>query len=164
MHTPQRVIFLDLDGVMMTSHSRRLWQEGVRRGTTLPDKEGWFRSLDTRAVAALGRIVTATGAGLVITSSLRHGLSVGELRRLFHAHGLAEHVHDKLHDAAPGDRGTQIDAWLSWQADPPRFVVVDDLDDGISRRFAAAFVRCEDEAGLGDPEAEALVLDLLTRP
>ncbi|WP_205961074.1 HAD domain-containing protein, partial [Paramuribaculum intestinale] len=69
------VIFLDFDGVLNTEQCQaRLAVEGM------PNKDAWGPLFDQRAVENLRRIIDATDAAIVISSSWRYAHSLGSLR------------------------------------------------------------------------------------
>ena len=79
----QPVIFLDFDGVLNTEqYQARLAIEGK------PKKDAWGPLFDPRAVANLQKIVEATDARIVISSSWRYVHKLGSLRMMWEVRGL----------------------------------------------------------------------------
>ena len=79
----QPVIFLDFDGVLNTEQYQAwLAIEGK------PKKDAWGPLFDPRAVANLQKIVEATDARIVISSSWRYIPTLGSLRMMWEVRGL----------------------------------------------------------------------------
>ncbi|MDE6338813.1 MAG: hypothetical protein K2K97_03370 [Muribaculaceae bacterium] len=71
------VIFLDFDGVLNTEqYQARLAVEGK------PTKDAWGPLFDPRAVGNLKKIIDATDAEIVISSSWRYLYTLGSLRMM----------------------------------------------------------------------------------
>jgi hypothetical protein len=110
-----KVIFLDIDGVMNGLESRP------------QDRRGVVSWLEPVPVALLNRIVAATGAVVVVSSSWRLTVPWDDLRAAFRAAGCTAELVDRTPDLDAGDRQREVMAWLAAQAAPPRrFVVIDD--------------------------------------
>lgn len=110
------VIFLDIDGVMNNT--------GEHAGG------GPVSWLDPTNVAILNKVVRATGAVVVISSSWRLSASLAELRAGFVAAGCIAEIVDVTPDLDGPRRGREIRAWLDAQAAPPaRYVAIDDQFD-----------------------------------
>lgn len=120
--TMNKIIFLDVDGVLNTHSTIRRTSDG-------------FPFVDTRKVLRLRKIVERTGAQIVLSSSWRYGATRGatiweqlaycELREEF------MRVHCPLWiDITPclpqTKRWKEINAWLSLH-DVDRFVIIDDI-------------------------------------
>ncbi len=117
-----KVVFLDIDGVL----NSRVYDLERNEGET---------AIDHSRLPLLKRIVDATGAIIVLSSSWRlHWEPNGES---WHAGG---HYMDdefasaelKLTDKTPvlGDRADEISAWLRAHPETESFVIVDDLFGG----------------------------------
>jgi hypothetical protein len=117
-----RVIFLDFDGVLNTTAdepdvSGELWTEA------------W---LDEALVARLARLVEATEATVVLSTSWRQRRSREELAAMLGLRGYAGGVHDvtpRLPRPAEGERlvrASEITAWLATHPDVRSFVILDD--------------------------------------
>lgn len=88
MAVTDKIIFLDLDGVMNTlRHQRQLMYEGK----VWEDRHGAF--FDPVAVAQLRRIIDATHAAIVIESSWKC-LGLEAMQRLWHARRMPGEVID----------------------------------------------------------------------
>ena len=159
-----KVIFLDIDGVL-NGHE---FDREVMCGQIHPDK-----------VARLNRILRATDAKVVLSSAWRYIVHRGEanlmgLEWLLRSHGV---IADRLIDVtrpdtmvtravytgvpsswpATNERGQQIADWLAAHPGPiigpaTRYVVIDDLDLGISELHP--LVLTDGTIGLTDANAE----------
>jgi HAD domain in Swiss Army Knife RNA repair proteins len=105
-----KVIFLDIDGVLNTTGSRKPSKDAK---VIEPALLGRFRSL-----------VADTGARTVLSSTWRH-----EPDGLVSARGLGVPFSDVLPDLRPRPRNEEIIAWLKTHSEVDRFVVIDDDDD-----------------------------------
>ncbi|WAS98257.1 HAD domain-containing protein [Nannocystis punicea] len=136
---PDRVLFLDIDGVMNTLSS------------PVDPAIGLTSLLLPGCVAALNRVVQATGAVVVVTSTWRLTMPLAELRAHFRAAGCVAEIVDVTPDLDAPRRDREIAAWLAAQAEPPRAYCIldDDRDmDGLPGRL----VRTDSRRGLGDDE------------
>lgn len=118
------IIFLDFDGVLNTEqHQAKL---AVDR---LPNKDAWGPLFDPRAVANLRKIIDATDAAIVISSSWRYIHQPGSLRMMWEVRELPGEILDTTpYGAAYISRGEDIECWLS-QHGQHDYVIIDDLDD-----------------------------------
>ncbi len=118
------VIFLDFDGVLNTEqYQARLVVDGK------PTKDAWGPLFDPRAVANLLRILDATDAEIVISSSWRYVFRLGSLRMMWEARELPGEIIGSLPCGATYiSRGEEIEGWLE-RNDRPTYAIIDDLDD-----------------------------------
>lgn len=118
------VIFLDFDGVLNTEqYQARLSVEGK------PNKDAWGPMFDPRAVDNLRRIIDATDAAIVISSSWRYLHRLGSLRMMWEVRELPGEIIDTIPCGATYiSRGEDIEFWLD-EHGRPDYVVIDDLDD-----------------------------------
>jgi hypothetical protein len=127
----RRIVFLDFDGVL-NSHEYLLSMSGRSMQSEAED-------LDPVNVARLNRIVAASGAEVVISSSWRYGRSVEALAAMLAERGFEGKVIDKTPDWSSmtdgnvyvaEQRGDEIKAWLDERgAGVTAFVVLDDDND-----------------------------------
>lgn len=148
------VLFLDFDGVLnsepwllpfaLSSGDERLGDVDFMRGL-----------IDRRNLAHLQRIVTATAARIVISSSWRETLSLDALRDILSSHGLVAEI--------PGvtptgqTRRRAIEGWLAAHPEVTRYVVLDDLDLGPWTQH----VHTDVQQGLTDADADRAIGVLL---
>lgn len=146
------VIFLDVDGVL---NHRGTWDDKSQRGP-------W--RLCPAAVARFNRVVAATGAQVVISSSWR-GNEAGE-RKLHNAGVLKRWHKDKrtprLNTITKGGiyiakvRGEEIDDWLSRHPEVRNYVIVDDESDMLDYQ-KPRFVQTDfHDGGLLDEHCERI--------
>ncbi len=108
----RRVIFLDIDGVLAPI---RRWDR--------------YGDLDPACIQVLNDIVASGGAEVVVSSTWRHGKTIGELQEMLEAQGFAGLVLDKTPGDMPGaGRGKEIAAWLAEHA-VAGYVIIDDHGD-----------------------------------
>jgi len=83
-----KVIFLDMDGVL--NHGKYL-------DRTVPESKDrfWLQGIDPEAVERLNRIVEATGAFVVVSSSWRRRHTTEDMQRLLTARGFRGKVIDR---------------------------------------------------------------------
>lgn len=159
---PIPLIFLDVDGVL-NDHQ---FDPEVMCGQIHRDKVG-----------RLNRILRATGAGIVLSSAWRYIVHRSEanlmgMEWLFRSHGLlagrlvgitrSDTMEPKEYDGRPGtwpvvnERGRQIADWLAESGQDHPYVVIDDLDLGISDA-GHPFIRTDGKLGLTDDEADRAI-------
>lgn len=126
-----RFIFLDMDGVL-NSHSflmRHRRQSDGELYSIYDDDLNWEDMIDPACVARLNRIVSETGAKVVLSSSWRHAHTFETVDGFLCARGFASH----LIDATPTInekgmcRGDEIKLWLDTNAPGARFTILDDV-------------------------------------
>lgn len=128
-----KFIFLDFDGVL---NSLQWWKSPERAAMTAHELHGnSLRNIDPACVARLQRIVTATGARIVISSAWRwhtkrhRAGGVTRLRGYLSARGL-RNAHRVVIGCTPHlpsrHRGSEIRVWLDAHGRDCRFVVLDD--------------------------------------
>lgn len=157
-----RVIFLDIDGVLVTRDELR-----IASATRAPFKRS--------AVAALNRITTETGASIVVSSSWRKVRPIEAIREKF----LDEGVKGAVADSTPSlervtktgvytsvQRWCEIQAWLEQNWGPARdsgWAAIDDESDARHPDYPHRFVRTEGFPGPGLTDYEAdRVISILT--
>ncbi|MDE6556016.1 MAG: hypothetical protein K2K55_03540 [Duncaniella sp.] len=118
------VIFLDFDGVLNTDrYQARLAVEGET------PKDAWGPIFDPCSVANLKKIIDATEAEIVISSSWRYAHGLGSLRMMWEVRDLPGEIRGILACGATCvSRGGEIDGWLNRNG-RPNYVIIDDLDD-----------------------------------
>ncbi len=108
----QRVIFLDIDGVLNCKQTRN------------PRKLPYV--VDPRLLARLKRVVDQTGADVVLSSTWRY-----DPAGCFSAKHWGIPFIDVLPDMPDKPRRDEILAWLGTRQDIKRFAVLDDEDDEL---------------------------------
>lgn len=111
------LLYLDIDGVMVPANS---W----RRPEILEDG---FPAFDFRAVKALQKILSATGASIVLTTSHKSVYPLNKWRSIFERRGISVNKIDRL--PANTLHLNRKDELLNWFANHPQqdnFIILDD--------------------------------------
>ena len=118
------IVFLDFDGVLNTEqYQAQLAVNGK------PTKDTWGPLFDPLAVENLRRILDATNAQIVISSSWQYVHSLDSLRMMWKVRELPGEIRDTLACGATYiSRGEEIEYWLK-RNERPDYVIIDDLDD-----------------------------------
>ena len=136
---PEKVIFLDIDGVLATRKS-----EAEKR--TMDPGPLWF--LDKDCVAVLKSLVDKTGADLVISSSWREAKTW--LKNITTALAVAGWINPPIIGRTPVPeailRGINIASWLEHNQ-TKTFVIIDDASDMLPEQFSR-FVKTSMVGGL----------------
>lgn len=145
----QKIIFLDIDGVLATP-------EGI-------DINGKW-NLVYRCQYNLGKIIKATNASLVITSSWRWNW-VSQTKNYLASRGflfsneiigVTVRGQSELLVSKYGtdSRGAEIQHWIDTNGDSiENFIIIDDDTDMLPKQMDY-FVKCEFASGLGNDEVE----------
>ena len=113
----QRVIFLDIDGVLAPI---RRWDR--------------YGDLDPACIEALNEIVARGGADVVVSSTWRHSKTVAQLQAMLDAEGFSGCVLDKTPTGVPGaSRGEEIAVWLARHVVRGCVIIDDHADMGELR-------------------------------
>ena len=108
----QRVIFLDIDGVLAPI---RRWDR--------------YGDLNPACIQVLNEIVARGQADVVVSSTWRHGKTVAELQAILESQGFTGCVLDTTPTGTSGaDRGEEIAGWLA-EHDVSGYVIIDDHVD-----------------------------------
>lgn len=165
-----RVIFLDVDGVLNSERFNRTLEDQHRQLGHHDVCECFklTRQVDRAAVGRLNRLIAATGAKIVVSSSWRKLLDPEELRRVLVEHGLVGDIVGETPDAQDEDdeaaildvhavldritRGHEIDFWLRQHPEVDRFVILDDSADMAMHKNR--HVQTDAEEGLLDEHVD----------
>ncbi|NQX65653.1 hypothetical protein HQN90_05880 [Paenibacillus alba] len=110
-----KLIFLDIDGVLVTTNS------------LIPSDKYFAHTFDKTCVQNLIEILNATGAKVVISSSWREGRTLAQLQSIFQSNGIEDCViglTPSFNDETI--RGTEIKAYLEGCNGLECFVIIDD--------------------------------------
>lgn len=143
---PLRLIFLDLDGVIVP-----LLETEKKMRPAFPKQE---------AVDLLNEITLATGAGLVLTTSWRTSSKPEALEKLFAKWGILAPIVGATPELAGVERSDEVRAWLAAYCTETKssYVVVDDeWEAGIPEHF----MRTDGRLGLCREDADWIVRHLL---
>lgn len=160
-----KVIFLDIDGVMNNLESLRYPRTKVR------SSKHSYSAAHPSCVQALNRIIAATDAQIVISSTWR-GIGLGVLREILRAWGVVGTIVSRTPDlsrqhgsiyGAP-ERGAEIQQWLDayLDLDIDSFVILDDGDDMGQLRLH--LVQTDYEQGLTEADADRAIAILNAPP
>ena len=172
------VVFLDIDGVLnseayalkLEERHRALGHEDPprpKRETTC-DCFKLYHQIDRDAVARVNRLVAATAAKIVISSTWRKLFDPPELERILVEHGLVAEIigatpdgHDEPEMSEVFGplvrifRGHEIDFWLRKHPEVDRFVILDDGSDMEMHKNRLVQTDCEE--GLLDEHVELAI-------
>lgn len=152
-----KICFLDIDGVL---NNAQFFLDFHKSGKKFhPDD-----MIDPANVMQLNKIITATGAAIVVSSSWRIGKSVLDLQALLSKHGVQGDVIDKTPDLCCSDgllwvaktRGGEIQFWLDDKDDIDSFVILDD-DDNMGENLLNNFVQTSMDTGLTDVHVQLAI-------
>ncbi len=153
---PVRVVFLDIDGVLSGfAHYKRMRKTGMPRTAYL----GWAQMIDERAVVRLNRIVSETGAIVVVSSSWRKSHPLSRLRRMLRDRGFVGRVVDVTPEHDHESRGLECVSWLSASTLPVEsYVALDDeAYDFAPMRHRLVVTQTKRSDGLRDEHVTAAI-------
>jgi hypothetical protein len=161
------VIFLDIDGVILHPRDKDRIKDHLKRQYTelkIEESQQDFSSkacdqaavelFDKSALARLNELIAiieqrGEKVGIVISSAWREKQSVSQLITLFQQHDFSKKIIGKTADRIQltNSRGEEIRAWLQQNRlrfQIINFLILDDVDSGISELFAHNFIECSD--------------------
>lgn len=156
-----KVIFLDVDGVLNGSNTK----ERCR----FPDGRRCYIGVEQSLCKRLRSIVKETDCHIVLSSTWRKhpdmlpylwenlGREL-ELRCIGHTPSLPEVMQDGV--VIPKCRGDEIQAWLMFNPQVKRFVILDDTDD--MGHLMSHLIQTNGYTGLTDQDAERVIARLNT--
>ena len=163
----RKVIFLDIDGVLNTKY----WYSKMDRNTP-KDKYGY--AFDPNAVANLKRIVEATGADIVISSSWKC-IGLSQLEEMWADRSLPGKIIGVTPNSVSDDlllnadidsmeiyhiRGTEIKEWLDrFGKQVNGYVIIDDMDNMLPEQ-QSHFVWTDPEIGITEGNAAQAIMIL----
>lgn len=115
-----KVIFLDIDGPMVTERSSTMWNHRLS-----------CACFDTEAVRTLNAAVELTSAKIVVSSTWRIGRKLNQLNAIFDEFGVPRAI-DTTPVLKNASRGAEIQAWLRRKIGVyaiESFAVIDDDSD-----------------------------------
>ena len=117
-----KIIFLDFDGVMDTIYYNNYLEY---MGQPIADQFGLL--FDPDCQANLKRIIDATGAKIVVSSTWKDCMSHEEIVKMWEQRNLAGEVIGETPSFSKV-RGDEIDSWLEDFTKPCNYVIIDDMD------------------------------------
>lgn len=132
-----KVLFLDIDGVIVTRESLLKHSENMKEkranGHSFDDLDAWMKAQHEQfhhvCLLNLAEIVkNCPDLKIVVTSTWRLGRSVQDLKDLF-PDIIAERIVDKTKASIHGFRGAEIEEWLDRHPEVEKFVILDDDSD-----------------------------------
>lgn len=147
----KKIIFLDIDGVM-----NNCGQDSAAR--TPADPELGIIGVDPKFVAILNRIVEATGATIILSSTWRQGKKSRAylLKKGIKFAGITPRL--------PGEpRGKEIAAFLAEHPKNRRYAILDDDTDMLPEQMRS-FFHVKGSTGLTDELADRVIKHLRTAP
>lgn len=146
-----KLIFLDFDGVL----NNRDWLSRRSNGAPLRDHE----MIDPKAVAILNRIISETGADVVISSTWRILSTLGELREFLEQAGFRGNILGVTpRDYDTGYRGNEIQKWINDNVLDTNVLRITILDDDSDMEHLTKFlVNTDFEVGLTDADADVAI-------
>jgi hypothetical protein len=173
-----RVIFLDVDGVLNSErYALKLEAKHRQLGHTEPaspkrettcDCFKLYHQIDREAVTRLNRLVAATDAKIVVSSTWRKLFDPPDLRWILEEHGFVGEIVGETPDGHDEPemvtvyghlermyRGYEIDFWLRKHPEVDRFVILDDGSD--MAMHGSRLVQTDYDDGLCDEHVELAI-------
>lgn len=117
---------------------------------------------DFSAVARVKKLCETTGARIVISSDWRKKKNLTQIKNIFQLLGLGQWVISYT-DQLDGDRGAEIQKWLTEQMDQvSSFVIIDDNIFDFEELFPKEFVHCKPEVGFSSTKLDQASVRLKT--
>ena len=154
----QKILFLDIDGVVNSVNTGDRGVRPLHPGPDTPD--GWIDGIDPEKVTILNRIIAATGAQIVISSSWRRQHGLAETTDTLRRAGLQADVIGETPHSTP-HRSVQIQQFLdAWAGENiAAFIILDDYED--MRLLNHRFVHTDPMNGLSEADADRAITMLL---
>jgi hypothetical protein len=140
-----KIIFLDIDGVL---NSQTNAMEEVH--------------IDNRKMILLRKIIEATEANIVITSTWRINYDLSFFKGLFWATGFGWNEDGVTPRTPNGHRGTEIEKWLENYPDVKTYIIIDD-DSDFHDHQKKFFVHTSWRSGLTTEHAQRAIRLLTNR-
>lgn len=131
-----KIIFLDVDGVLNSDE----YFDKIKN----LDIQGIERDIDVEKIKLLKKVIDATGAEVVLSSSWRYTRNAQYLKELLSKYGIYV-------DSTPyiqNERGLEIRKWLSEHQDVEDFVILDDeIFESYDEELMKKLVKISNENG-----------------
>lgn len=119
----RKVIFLDIDGVLVTPKSPTFGKYVEHEGRK------FLGGPCPYAMGILNDLAYSSGAEVVLSSTWRLYHPIGEMNSFLRAHGFLHHIIDYTPEKLTSKRGQEIDLWLQDNPGVEKFVILDDDSD-----------------------------------
>jgi hypothetical protein len=161
-----KVIFLDIDGVL---NSSRWYKERKANGET---RTSDAYEICPKHVAQFNRILRATGASVVLSSTWRKYHTLPEMIAILQSRGCElthfigrtpdgeRRLESGLYQSVR--RGTEIQQWLDENPGVSNFIIID--DDSDMEHLMPFLVHCDFIHGLTEKEADEAIRRLNSKP
>lgn len=143
-----RIIFLDIDGPMISSRCRFLTKPKHVEVPWGQQTKRVFATFDPCAVGLLNRLISLSGAKLVMSSSWAMAMNKAMIRRVLKINGIdPKHLHkDWITPRKMSSyRVNEIKWWLDDHPDVVDYVAIDDADLDIE--WVPKCVKCDEHEG-----------------
>lgn len=149
----KNIIFLDFDGVMDTSF---LKISLTKERQALSDEYGLL--FDEQCIENLRKIIAATNADIVVTSSWKLDMSLDRLQEMWKHRKLPEKVVGVTPNLI-GSRSEEITAWLEAHGgNDIRYVIIDDMSaDYFDSPVAEHLINVNPYVGLDSRAADVVI-------
>lgn len=151
----ERFIFLDIDGVLNSEHTRFVPSCGYGPAT--------WDGIDYHCVHRLNKIVEETNANLILSSSWKIYKPLEYCEKHLQKYGLNFLIKERTRNFKGSNHGREICHWInknSWRI--KSFVVLDDLERVYGWGFDDRIVLTSDSTGLTSENAKRAVEILQT--
>lgn len=146
------LIYLDIDGVMIPASS---WRK-------LEILEDGFPEFSARATDALNKIITATNADIVLTTSHKHSFTIEGWVEIFETRGVIVNNVSRLPQNINNlSRKQELLEWFTSENSLEKFIIIDDDKslNGLPENLKNRLIQTSGSVGLTDYLAdEALVI------
>lgn len=163
-YNTMRVIFLDCDGVLNSNQFFQQDKEPIP-ATSNSMKFG-VGQLDPKGLALIDKLVDATDAKIVISSSWRHIWSFQEIAEMFGDAGFKNQhaIIDQTGTSKNGHRGAEIKEWLDLDREraalgeeqTTSYVIIDD-DTDFDTDQMQFFVRTNQQTGIKPKDVQKAI-------
>lgn len=153
-----KFIFLDLDGVLNSNlyycekHHNERYAEAMAQYPA--ELALGVSMIDPVAVDNLNKILDATDAKIVVSSSWRHDPYLPDI---FKAVGIKASIFDVTPYTKSRIRGEEVQAWLDKQTEPYTYVILDDDSDMLESQLPYFVQTNWMERGLSSDNAEQAI-------
>ena len=149
------LIFLDIDGVCNTPLSQAEWY--------VDERDVLHRCFAPEPCRQLGRVITATNAAIVISSTWRWSYTPVWISSLIREHaytpidviGVTTHADIPIGFGESVPRGEEIKAWLDWTGYAGKYVILDDDNDMVD--LLPRLVQTDSSIGLTEKDADRAI-------